>query len=59
MKKRVNLFCKKCMIDLELRWSTLFPPDLLDRGLAGCEARLMVASLKGPHPTLFLARTLY
>lgn len=33
--------------------------DLLDSGLVGCDARLMLASLKGPHPTLFLARTLY
>lgn len=41
------------------RYSKAVPPDLLDRGLAGCEARLMVASLKGPHPTPFLARTLY
>lgn len=33
--------------------------DLLDSGLLGCDARLMLASLKGPQPTLFLARTLY
>lgn len=32
---------------------------LLDIGLVGCDAKLMVASLKGPQPTLFLARTLY
>lgn len=35
------------------------PPDSLDRGLVGCDARLMVASLKGPQPILFWARTLY
>lgn len=36
-----------------------FYSDLLDSGLLGCDARLMLASLKGPQPTLFLARTLY
>lgn len=37
----------------------VFKTNLLDRGLVGCDAKLMEASLKGPQPTLFLARTLY
>lgn len=41
------------------RSGEVFVTDLLDSGLAGCDAKLMVASLKGPQPTLFLARTLY
>jgi len=41
------------------RFGDVLVAALLDRGLVGCDAKLMVASLKGPQPTLFLARTLY